>query len=158
MSRRSVIVAGNCKCHRCLKGKKGCKFTVAEKEEEKEEGEGDDIEEEELQKSQLPVAALKKISLSPICLLCKRKEVNLLPGSVKERAETSLVANYTRLESEVPELEVDNNDSMPPPSIVPLQVPSGSSSSPHLFYPTKDFAIHHLQLALHASQEDITCI
>ena len=39
-------------------------------------------EEEKLQKSRSPVAALKKILLSPIHLLCKRKEVDLLPGSV----------------------------------------------------------------------------
>ena len=131
---------------------------MAEEEEEEEEGEGDDIEEEELQKSQLPVAALKKILSSPICLWRKRKEVDLLPGSVKERAETLLVANCTRLELEAPELEVDDNDSMPPLSIVLLQVHSGSLSSSYLFYPTKDFAICHLQSALRASQEDITQI
>ena len=101
---------------------------------------------------------MKKILSSPICSLSKRKEVDLLPGSVKERAETSSVANCARLELEAPELEVDKDNSMPPPSIVPLQVPSGSSSSSHLFYPTKDFAVHHLQLALHVSQEDITRI
>ena len=129
---------------------------MAEEEEEEEEGEGDDVEEEELQKSRSLLAALKKILSSPICLLHKRKEVNLLPGSVKERAETLLVANCARLESEAPELEVDDNDLMLPLSIFPSQVPSGSLSSSHLFYPTKDFAICHLQLALHALQEDIT--
>ena len=66
-----VGVAGNRECHRCLKGKKGCKFMVA------------DEEEKESQKSQLPVAALKKILSLPIHSLCKRKEVDLLPGSVK---------------------------------------------------------------------------
>ena len=95
-----MIVAGNRKCHRCLKGKKGCKFTVAEEEEKEEEGEGDDVE-EELQKSQSPVAALKKILSSPIHLLCKRKEVDLSPGSVKERAKASSAANHTRLGLEV---------------------------------------------------------
>ena len=120
--------------------------------------EGDDVEEEELQKSWLPVAALKNILSLPICSLCKRKEVNLLLGSVKERAKTLSVANHARLESEALELEVDDNDLMPPLSIVPLQVPSGSSSSSHRFYPTEDFAICHLQSALRALQEDITRI
>ena len=152
-----MIVAGNHKCHRCLKGKKGCKFTGAEEEEEEDEGEGDDVE-EELQKSRSLVAALKKILSLPICSLHKRKEVDLSLGFIKERAEASSAANCARLELEVPELEVDNNDSMPPPSIVPSQVPSGSSSSSQLFYPTKDFAICHLQSALCASQGDITCI
>ena len=78
----------------------------------------------------------------------------MLPGSIKERAETLLVANRARLESEAPELEVDDNDSMPPPSIVPLQVSSGSSSSSHLFYPIEDFAICYLQSALCVSQEE----
>ena len=55
---------------------------------EEEEEEGDDIEEEELQKLRSPVAALKKILLSPICSLHKRKEVDLSPALVKERAET----------------------------------------------------------------------
>ena len=45
VKKECVVVAGNCKCHRCLKGKKGCKFTVANEKEE-----------EESQKSQLPVA------------------------------------------------------------------------------------------------------
>ena len=115
-------------------------------------------EEEESQKLRLPVAALKKILSSPIHLLCKRKEVDLLPGSVKERAETSLVANCARLELEALELEVDKDNFMPPPLIVPLQVPSGPSSSSHLFYPTKDFAVCHLQSALCALQKDITRI
>ena len=106
IKKECVIVAGNQKCHRCLKGKKGCKFTVAEKEEEEEEGEGDDVEEEELQKSWLPVAALKKILSLPIHSLCKRKEIDLSLGSVKERAETLSIANHARLESEAPELEV----------------------------------------------------
>ena len=147
VKKECVVIAGNRKCHRCLKGKKGWKFMVADKEEE-----------EELQKSQSLVAALKKILSSPICSLCKRKEVDLSPGLVKERAKTSLVANCARLESEALELKVDKDDSMPPPSIVSLQVPSGFSSSSHLFYPTKDFAVCHLQLALHASREDITRI
>ena len=125
---------------------------------DEEEEEGNDIEEEELQKSRSPVAALKKILSSPISLLRKRKEVDLSPGSVKERAEILSIANHTRLESEAPELKVDKDDSMPPPLIVPLQVPSSSSSSSHLFYPTKDFAVCHLQSALRASQEDITRI
>ena len=47
---------------------------------------------------------------------------------------------------------------MPPLSIVQLQVPSGSLSSSHLFYLTEDFAICHLQLALRASQLNITQI
>ena len=141
IKKECVIVTSNHKCQRCLKGKKGCKFTVTEEEEEEEEG--DDVD-EELQKSQSPVAALKKILLSPICLLCKRKEVNLLPGSVKERAETLLAANCTGLESEAPELEVNDDDLMLPPSIVPLQIPSGSSLSSCLFYPTEDFAVCHL--------------
>ena len=81
-----------------------------------------------------------------------------MPGSVKERAETLLVANCARLESEALELEVDDDDLMPLPSIVPSQVPSGSSSSSHLFYPTGDFAVSHLPLALCALQEDITRI
>ena len=155
------VIAGNRKCCRCLKGKKGCKFTVADEEEEKE---GNVIEEEELQKSRLLVAALKKILSLPIRLLHKRKEVDLLLGSVKERAKTSLVANHTRLESEALELEVDKDNSMPPPSIVPSQVPSSSSSSSHLFYPTKDFAICHLPVGLmciaggHYSHSRAVCV
>ena len=141
IKKECVVVAGNWKCHRCLKGKKGCKFTVADEEEEEE---GDDIEEEELQKSWSLVAALKKILSSPIHSLYKRKEVDLSSGSVKERAETLSVTNCTRLESEAPELKVDKDDSMPPPSIVPSQVPSGSLFSVHLFYPTEDFVICHL--------------
>ena len=127
-------------------------------EEEEEEGEGDDVEEEELQKSRSLVAALKKILSSPICLLCNRKEVNLSLGSVKERAETLSIANQARLELEAPEPEGDGDNLMLPPSIVPLQVPSSSSSSSYLFYPTKDFAICHLQSALHALQGNITHI
>ena len=146
IKKECVVVAGNRKWHRCLKGKKGCKFTVA------------DEEEEESQKSQLPVAALKKILSLPIHSLHKRKEVDLLPGSVKERAETSSVANCARLELEALELKVYEDNSMPSPSIVLSQVPSSSSSSSHLFYPTEDFAVCHLQSALHALQEDITCI
>ena len=126
---------------------------MAEEEEEKE-GEGDDVEEES-QKSQLPVAALKKILSSPIHSLHKRKEVNLSLGSIKERAEALSAANHTRLESEAPELEVDNDGLIPPPSIVPLQVPSGSSSSSHLFYPTDDFAVCHLQSALRAFKSSL---
>ena len=103
------------------------------------------------------VAALKKILSLPIRSLHKRKEVDLSPGLVKERAETSLVANRTRLELEVPELEVDEDDSMPHPLIVLPQVPSGSSSS-YLFYPTGDFTVLHLQSVLRALQEDITRI
>ena len=53
---------------------------------------------------------------------------------------------------------MDKDDSMPPPLIVLSQVPSGSSSSSHLFYPTEDFTVCHLQLAWHALQEDITRI
>ena len=153
IKKECVVVAGNHKCYRCLKGKKGCKFMVANKEEE----EGDDIEEEESQKLRSPVAALKKILLLPIRLLHKRKEVDLLPGLVKERVETSSVANRARLESEAPELKVNEDNSMPPPSILPSQVQSGSSSS-HLFHPTEDFTVCPLQLALCALQEDITYI
>ena len=120
---------------------------MAEEEKEEKEGEGDDVEEES-QKSWFPVAALKKILSSPIHLLHKRKEVDLLLGSIKERAEASLVANCTRLESEAPELEVNYDDSMLLPSIVLLQVPSGLSSSSCLFYPTKDFAVHHRRILL----------
>ena len=87
VKKECVVVAGNHKCCRCLKGKKGCKFTVANKEEEEE---GDDVEEEESQKLRSPVAALKKILLLPICLLHKRKEVDLLPGLVKERVRPCL--------------------------------------------------------------------
>ena len=90
--------------------------------------------------------------------VAQKKKVNLLPGSIKERAETLSVANQARLESEALELDVDDDDSMLLPSIVPSQVPSGSSLSSRLFYPTEDFAVHHLQSALYASQEDITCI
>ena len=38
VKKECVIVVGNWKCCRCLKGKKGCKFTVAEEEEKEEEG------------------------------------------------------------------------------------------------------------------------
>ena len=58
---------------------------------EKEEDEENDNVEEELQKPQLPVAALKKILSSPIQSLHKRKEVNLSLESVKERAERCLL-------------------------------------------------------------------
>ena len=66
-----MIVAGNHKCRKCLKGKTGCKFTAAEEEDEEDKGENDDIE-EELQKSWLPVAALKKI-LSSLFVHCTRE-------------------------------------------------------------------------------------
>ena len=94
IKKECVVVAGNCKCCRCLKGKKGCKFTVANEEEEEES----------------LVAALKKILSSPICSLHKRKEVDLLPGSVKERAETLSVADHATLESEALELELDKDN------------------------------------------------
>ena len=109
-------------------GKKGCKFTVADEEEK---------EEEELQKPQLLVAVLNKILLSLIHSLQKRKEVDLLPESVKERAEVLSAANQARLGSEAP--EVDDDDSM-----LPLSIVLSESSSSCLFYPTKDFAVHHL--------------
>ena len=104
VKKECVIVAGNWNCRRCLKGKKGCKFMVAEEEEEEEEGE------EELQKSQSLVAALKKILSLPIHLLRKKKKVDLLLGSVKERAKTLSIANCARLELEAPELKVDDNN------------------------------------------------
>ena len=61
IKKECVIVPGNHKCWRCLKGKKGCKLTVADKEEEEKE---EDNVEEESQKPQLPVAS----SCLPFCI------------------------------------------------------------------------------------------
>jgi hypothetical protein len=119
------VVPGNAKCHRCLKGKKGCKFPV-------EEGEGlenaEDVEEAPAV-SKSPIASLKKLILSPLRSLRKRKETDLSPESQKEKAATSSIALCARRELLSPELlEFGLQVSMPPSSMM-------SSRSQDLFMP-----------------------
>jgi hypothetical protein len=116
------VVPGNARCHRCFKGKKGCKFSV-----EEEEGLEDEEEVEEAPAmSKLPIALLKKLISFPLCSLCKRKETDLSSESQKEKAATSSIAMHARRESPSPEvLEFGSQVFMPPPSML--------SSSPRVF-------------------------
>ena len=136
-----VLVEGNAKCQWCLKGKKGCKFLSLEDEEEEEEEEEAEEDEEEAVPalSKLPVAKLKKISLSPICSLCKRKEDQLSLESQKEKAAMS--SALIRAQREPPEVgdveELASVVSMPPPSIMLSQLQASSSSC--LYFPSDDY-------------------
>jgi hypothetical protein len=159
------VVPGNAKCHRCLKGKKGCKFPV-----EEEEGleNAEDVEEAPAV-SKSPVASLKKLISSPLRSLRKRKETDLSPESQKEKAATSSIAVRARRESPSPELlEFRSQVSMPPSSMMssrsqdlsmlpPSMISSRSqvSSSSHLFFPSEDYRVRLLQTALHKSKEDL---
>ena len=80
----------------------------------------------------LSVATLKKLLLSPICLLHKRKEVDLSLELVKERAKAFSAVNQARVGSEV--LEVSDDESAMSMLLLSI-VPSGSPSSSHFFYP-----------------------
>jgi hypothetical protein len=159
------VVPGNAKCCRCLKGKKGCKFSVEEEEGLKNE---EDVEEAPAV-SKLPVASLKKLISSPLRSLCKRKETDLSPESQKEKAATLSIAVRARRESPSPELlEFRSQVSMPPSSMMssrsqglsmplPSMISSRSqvSSSSHLFFPSEDYHVRLLQTALHESKEDL---
>jgi hypothetical protein len=98
-----------------LKGKKGCKFPV----EEEEVLEGEEDVEEVPAVSKSPVASLKKLILSPLHSLCKRKETDLLPELQKEKAATSSIAMHARRELPSPELsDFRSQVSMPPSSML----------------------------------------
>ena len=117
-----MSVEGNTKCRRCLKGKKGCKFSLLEDEEEEEEEEEAEEDEEEAAPapSKSPVAKLKKILLLPIHSLCKRKEEQLSLESQKEKAAMS--STVIRVRRESPEVgdveELASVTSMPLPPIM----------------------------------------
>ena len=85
MKKDCKVVPGNAKCCRCLKGKKGCRFSV--------EGSGklEVVEEAEVDVSakKLPITSLKNILMSLIQSLRKRKDTDLLPEAVKEKKATS---------------------------------------------------------------------
>jgi hypothetical protein len=159
------VVPGNAKCRQCLKGKKGCKVPV-----EEEEGlENVENVKEAPAVSKSPVASLKKLILSPLCSLRKRKETDLLPELQKEKAATSSIAVHARRESPSPELlEFGSQVSMPPSSMMssrsqglsmppPSMISSRSqvSSSSLLFFPSEDYCVRLLQTALHESEEDL---
>jgi hypothetical protein len=109
------VVLGNAKCHRCLKGKKGCKFPVEEEEVLEDE---EDVEEVPTV-SKLPIASLKKLISFPLCSRCKRKETDLSPELQKEKAATPSIAVRARRESLSPELpEFGSQVSMPPSSML----------------------------------------
>jgi hypothetical protein len=57
------VVKDSNKCQRCLKDKKGCKFSSIENEEEAEK---EAVEEVAMSLAKLPVASLKKLLLSPV--------------------------------------------------------------------------------------------
>jgi hypothetical protein len=159
------VVPWNAKCHRCLKGKKGCKFPV-----EEEEGleNAEDVEEAPAV-SKSPVASLKKLFSSPLCSLCKHKETDLSPELQKEKAATSSIAVRARRELLSPELlefglqvsmppssmmsSKSQDLSMPPPSMISSR--SQVSSSSRLFFPSEDYHVRLLQTALRESEEDL---
>jgi hypothetical protein len=162
------VVPGNAKCHRCLKGKKGCKFLV-----EEEEGleNAEDVEEAPAV-SKSPIASLKKLILSPLHSLRKRKETDLSPESQKKKAATLSIAVRARRESPSPELlESGSQVSMPPSSMIssrsqdlsmppPSMISSRSqvSSSSRLFFPSEDYRVRLLQTALRESEEDLNTV
>jgi hypothetical protein len=162
------VVPGNAKCHRCLKGKKGCKFSV--EEEEVLEDEEDVKEVPAVSKS--PIASLKKLILSPLRSLCKCKETDLLPELQKEKATTLSIAVRARRESPSPELPEFRSQvsmppssmlssrsqglSMPPPSIISSR--SQASVSSRLFFPSEDYHVRLLQTALRKSEEDLNTV
>lgn len=140
-----MVVEGKTKCNRCITGKKGCKFSG-------EEGE----EEEAAAVSKSPVASIKKFISSPLKSLRKRKEADLSPESQKEKVASSSAANRARKDSPSPELGGEDYSSvaMPPPSIIS----SRSAASSRLYFPTDDYRVQMLQAALRESQEDLTLV
>jgi hypothetical protein len=70
-------VVKDSKCQRCLKDKKGCKFSSVENEEETEK---EVVKEVVTSPAKLPVTSLKKILLSPAQAFHKQKEADLSPG------------------------------------------------------------------------------
>ena len=125
---------GSTKCFRCLNEKKGCRFTM------EESGESEVAEAESQGKKSL-ITSLKKALLSPIWLLRKHKETDLLPEAIKEKEASSLSSIQVHCRSPFPNLE---SVSMPPPSITRWS--QSSSFLAHL--PTDDYAVCHLQCAL----------
>jgi hypothetical protein len=140
------VVPGNAKCHRCLKGKKGCKFPV----EEEEALEGEEDVEEVPAVSKLPVASLKKLISSPLRSLHKRKETDVSPESQKEKAASLSIAVRARRESPSPELpEFGSQVSMPPSSML-------SSRSQGLFMPPPSMISSRLPRPVSSSHLKIT--
>ena len=151
------MVDDSIKCRRCLKGKKGCKFSEPREEGEDEEEGAEDEAEENRPASQSPVAKLKKILSSPIRSLRKRKENDLSPESQKEKHATSSIAVRPRRETPSPEfVDFGSQVSMPPPSMISSR--SQASSSSRLFFPTEDYRVQLLQSALRESEEDLTMV
>jgi hypothetical protein len=115
------------------------------------------------------VTSLKKLILSPLHSLCKRKETDLLPELQKEKAATSSIAVHARRESPSPELpEFGSQVSMPPSSMLssrsqglsmppPSMISSRSQASVTscLFFPSEDYRVRLLQTALRESKEDL---
>ena len=112
-----------------------------------------------------PIALLKNVLTSPIRSLRKRKDTDLSPEAVKEKGSTSSFAIRIHRRSPSPEfsevMEVASTIlvpppslSMPPPSMIfnRSQVPYSS----HLFFPSNDYHVCHLQLAFRESQEDLS--
>jgi hypothetical protein len=168
VKKECIYVDDSPKCHRCLKGKKGCKFPEAKGEEEEEKEEEEEEEEEVVEEvkavSKSPVAKLKKLLSSPLRSLKKRKEDDLSPESQKDKIASSSVAVRARRESPSPELVEDAASIMPPPSTrsafsMPSSIMSSrsrGSASSRLFRPSDDFQVQMLQLALRDSEEDLT--
>ena len=69
------VVPGNAKCRRCLKGKKGCWFSV------EGSGESEIVEEADVNvpAKKSPIALLKEVLTSPIQSLRKHKDTDLSP-------------------------------------------------------------------------------
>ena len=142
------MVEGNVKCRRCFKGKKGCKFSALEEEEEVEVA---------AVPSKSPVSSLKKLLASPIRALRKRKEEDLSPESQKDKVDTSSIAVRPQRETPSPEfVDFGSQVSMPPPSMISSR--SQASSSSRLFFPTEDYRVQLLQSALRESEEDLTMV
>ena len=157
MKKDCEVVEGNTRCKRCLKGKKGCKFSSVVEEEV----------EETAAVSKSPVASIKKFLASPIRSMRKRKEADLSPESQKEKIATSSAAVRSRKGSSSPERggEVSSIISMPPPSnrtgasMPPSSIissRSAASSSSRLYFPSDDYRVQLLQTALRESQEDLS--
>ena len=154
MKKDCEVVPGNAKCRRCLKGKKGCRFSV------EGSGESEIVEDADVNipAKKSPIASLKEVLTSPIRSLRKRKETDLSPEAVKEKESTSSSAIRVRRRSPSPEfsevMEVASTISVPPPSMISnrSQVPYSS----HLFFPSNDYRVRHLQSAFRESQEDLS--
>jgi hypothetical protein len=99
-----------------LKGKKGCKFSSIEDEEEVEE---EAVEKVAMSSAKLLVALLTKLLSSPVWVFRKQKEADLSPESQKEKAVSTSTAVHVRRESPSPELvNMGSQTPMPPPSII----------------------------------------